>query len=389
LTHWDIRYEMATNIALACGIFAVLVWQVRRTEQIVSNLGVRWSVPALSLIVFSLSQYENWLWGWQLQMLLNVLAVIGGATVLANYGETSMGFGAAALLGMVATYSFANGILFWPVGLGVLFLAMKPGKRKTSFTALWALISTLVTVSYFWHYTKPAEHPPLSLIFKMPLTYAAYVLKYLGAICAQRVDGAFALLFGLAGVMGLAWAVTALLRSKRVDARALAPYLGMSAYSIGSALVTGLGRVGFGSDQALSSRYCTTTVPLWASLVILLFFLARASGNAGGPDSATDKRATRLESRSRSIAWAAIVFTLAVLALSSLGAIDGVVDISKKREAGRDALVEWAANPGAEPDYRRLSLLYPKPNLVLERGRVLVDRRLSIFRSSPGSAMKN
>jgi hypothetical protein len=322
-------------------------------------------------------------------MLLNVLAVVGGAVVLANSGETSMGVGVAALLGIVATYSFANGVLFWPVGLAVLLLAMKPGKHKTLSIALWVMISALVAVSYFWHYTKPAEHPPLSLVFKMPLTYTAYVLKYLGAICAQRVDGAFALLFGLAGVVGLAWAAEALLRSKRMDARALAPYLGMSAYSIGSALFTGVGRVGFGSDQALSSRYCTTTVPLWASLVVLLFFLARAPGNAAAADRAASKRFEKLETGAKLIAWAALVVTLAVLAVSSLGAIDGVVDISRKREAGRDALVEWAANPAAEPDYRRLSLLYPKPNLVVERGRVLVERHLSILGHLPDSTTKN
>jgi hypothetical protein len=252
------------------------------------------------------------------------------------------------------------------------------------------VIGALVAVSYFWHYEKPAEHPPLSLVFTMPLTYTAYVLKYLGAICAQRVDGRFALAFGLAGLLVLAWGVAALLRSKRMDARALAPYLGMSAYSIGSARVTGLGRVGFGSDQALSSRYCTTNTPLWASLVVLLFFIARAPGTpVAAVDQRASKRLAKFERREKVLTWGALVFTLAALTLSSLGAIDGVVDTSKKREAGREALVEWAASPGAEPDYQRLSLLYPKPNLVVERGRVLIEHHLSIFRSSGDSSVKN
>jgi hypothetical protein len=101
------------------------------------------------------------------------------------------------------------------------------------------------------------------------------------------------------------------------------------------------------------------------------------------------KRLAKLERREKVLTWVALVFTLTALTLSSLGAIDGVVEISKKREAGRDALVEWAANPGAEPDYQRLSLLYPRPNVVVERGRLLVERHLSVFRRLPGSTMKN
>ena len=95
------------------------------------NLGsLRWAVPAISLIVFSVSQYQNWLWGWQIQMLLALFSVVAGLVLLAN-GMFSWGkFVVSALLGIIATYSFANGGLFWPIGLLILFVTAKGRKDR-------------------------------------------------------------------------------------------------------------------------------------------------------------------------------------------------------------------------------------------------------------------
>jgi len=77
LTDWDIRYEMATSILLATGIFLLLVRQVKITARKLAAPELRWAIPLFSVIVFSVSQYQNWLWGGQLQMFLSVFGVIG------------------------------------------------------------------------------------------------------------------------------------------------------------------------------------------------------------------------------------------------------------------------------------------------------------------------
>src|ERR1035438_6445895 len=219
LTGWNIRCELAVNIILALGIFAVFIHQVKITGRKLGIAGLPWAIPALSLIVFSISQYQNWLWGWQLQMLLNLLAVVGGILLLANGTFSWSRFAAAALLGMVATYSFANGTLFWPIGL-VILLVVTAGKRERQPAMIaWLSVSVLTLGSYLYHYQKPEEHPALNLIFKMPVEYASFVLKYIGGICAQYVGGSipadcdFALLFGLAAILAMGWAGWMLVRS--------------------------------------------------------------------------------------------------------------------------------------------------------------------------------
>jgi hypothetical protein len=377
LTGWNIRYELGVNVALAFGVFAVLACQIRATGRTLAVAGLRWAIPVSSLIVFSISQYQNWLWGWQIQMLLNMLAVVGGIVVLAQPAFTWPRFAASALLGILATYSFANGVLFWPIGLGILLVVTHGRKERKAGIAAWVLVSLLTLASYFWHYQKPAAHPSLSLVLKMPLAYVSYVIKYIGSICAQYSswnsagDGDLAFVFGLLGVAALGWAGWMVVRRKLARPEALLPYFAMSAYSIGSALMTGLGRVGFGSDQALASRYCTTTAPLWVSLIVLLVLLASRGGEQWRSAGPADYRAI--------VAGLLLVGATGVLAMGSLCATEGAGNMSRVQEYGRTSLLDLAAHPGAEIDYTALTALGPNTNGLVQWYPVLVKNHLAVF----------
>jgi hypothetical protein len=398
LTGWNIRCELAVNLILALGIFAVFIHQVKITGRKLGIAGWYWAIPAISLIVFSISQYQNWLWGWQLQMLLNLLAVVGGIVLLANEIFSWRRFAAAALLGVVATYSFANGTLFWPIGL-VILLVVTAGKReKQPAMIAWLAVSVLTLWSYLYHYQKPEEHPALNLIFKMPAEYAGFVLKYIGGICAQYVggstptDGDFALVFGLAATLALGWAGGMLVRKKIADFKTLLPYFGLSLYSIGSALMTGVGRVGFGSNQAIYSRYCTMVVPLWVSLVVLLVLLRTGGNRNPNAGPAPQKRhGTPAPPDCRQIAGWLLLAAITLLVLGSICATDGAKDLSRLQAWGRTSLLNLAANPRADIDYPGLSVIYSKPDVIVERYPVLVKHRLSVFRDrdissdSPGA----
>ena len=177
LTGWNILLELGLNIALALGLFGVLVCQIRATERSLAAAGLRWAIPVTSLITFSVSQYQNWLWGWQIQMLLNLLSAVGAILLLSNPDFNWRRFTAAALLGIVATYSFANGVLLWPIGLAILFAVTRGRKERWLAIAVWVLVGLTTLGLYLWRYQHPSGHPPLGLVFEMPLTYAGYVLQ--------------------------------------------------------------------------------------------------------------------------------------------------------------------------------------------------------------------
>src|SRR5712672_382899 len=77
LTHWNIRYESAVSVLLAMAVFLVLACQIRASARVFGGRQLRWALPACSLVAFSVSQYENFLWGWQLGLLLGLLASLG------------------------------------------------------------------------------------------------------------------------------------------------------------------------------------------------------------------------------------------------------------------------------------------------------------------------
>ena len=271
------------------------------------------------------------------------------------------------------------------------------------------------------------------------------MFKYIGGIGAHDVggtmsaDGNVALIFGLGGTMALGWAGWMLGRKQLADFRTLLPYLGMSLYSVASALVTGVGRIGFGSTQAVFSRYSTMMVPFWASLVFLLILLARGERSAADAGSAPRPRAGRwvpegFKTMTRwslmaviamlvlgscfmaGPVWVLLVFLLilltrgefpaadagrripegcriiarwllmaaiAMLILGSAFAVAGARRWSLGEASGREALLKLAANPGAPiVDPFGLSMtLYPRPEVVVERYPLLVQHRLSLFRN--------
>src|SRR6185295_10773946 len=72
LTSWDIRFELGTSVLLATAIFLLLSRQVLITAEKLQIPALRWAIPLIGVVVFSIGQYQNWLWGWQLQIFLSV-----------------------------------------------------------------------------------------------------------------------------------------------------------------------------------------------------------------------------------------------------------------------------------------------------------------------------
>jgi hypothetical protein len=375
LTRWNTFWELAASTLLSIGTFALLLAQAKMCGRQLALPGLQWAAPLFSVIVFSVNQFENWLWGWQVQIVLNVFAVVAGIVLLANGQLSWARFAGAALCGFIASYSFSNGVLFWPIGL--LLIVMAAGSRKTlAPIAAWLCLSALAIGLFLSHYEREGQRYPLDAIFHRPLDYLAYVLKYLGGFCAQYpgatayMDGNFAFVWGLGSLLALSWTVWRLRREGIASFRMLLPWLSLGLYSLASAFLTGIGRVAAGSDQAPASRYCTITAPWWASFSILLLILLKRSGNA----------------RTTSAARWLLQTTTVLVVLGSVLATDGAARMSRLQHYGRDRLLHYAVT-GDEDPRRFVALDARNPANVVERYPVLRAHRLSLFRQ--GEAPQN
>lgn len=366
LTGWNISYELMTNIFLAIGIFVALIFQMRETLRSIGGYKMGWLPPTISLIVFSLTQWENWLWGWQIQVFLNVLAVVLGIIFLARAKFCWFYNFVAAILVFVATYSFVNGILYWPIGLSILYVASLNRKKKEKWLVIfWLMIGSMITLFYLHDHQTLGDKLTSWYSITHPFTYIIYVLSYLGSpvISFNPWGAAFA---GIVGISLFCYLIKVLLYDRKIKPYHLIPYAAIGFYSIGSAILTGLGRVQLGSIQAISSRYVTFSNLLWISNIFFLYVLIKSDN-------------LRLRAQHKSNRWKRqMLFSIYFLVIFLIGANSAFKALKFAYQYSYLQSARAALVTSKENSY--LKRLYYSERVVRERSEILKKFNLSLFR---------
>ena len=314
--------------ALHAGLFAALLARARPAAP------GRWAVAGLILaLMFSLRQAENFTYGFQVQF----VGVFAGASVsFALFGlavaRHRAGRGligpllATALALLATTFTMANGLAAGVVVAALSLLARMP-RRVTLACAAWA---GLLAAVYLHDYVPVAHHSHPSESLAHPLGLLLYTATYLGGMAAPGP----ALLPPLLGLFGLAAMAGAGLRALRRGAGPVElALLGIMAFAAAAAAVTGAGRLGFGIDQALSSRYATGSAAFWSALL--------AYGCIVAP---------RLPPRPAALTRAGLVTAAALLALA----------MGRAQEAAKPAIVAQSFALGESGDLLLLGLHDPE-----------------------------
>jgi hypothetical protein len=111
----------------------------------------------LSVLVFSQTQWENWICGWQIQIWMSTAASTVGLLILGRAPYTAARRLWALALGVLATYSFGTGILFWPVGAFVLVFAKIPERRLAPRLIVWFGAAAFVLGAYAHGYHETPD----------------------------------------------------------------------------------------------------------------------------------------------------------------------------------------------------------------------------------------
>ncbi len=183
--------------------------------------------------------------------------------------------------GLASIGTMANGILALPL-MALYALLMRQGLARVG---LLAALSVTTILLYFHDYHAPAHHSSLSQALRdNPIGFVQYVLLYLGSpfyhLHVGQLSKPTAQIAGLALVSGAAWFTVQALRKPKEMSLQLA-LLFFLAYIGGTALGTAGGRLIFGVDQALSSRYTTPALMAWSALLVLCAPYILAAMRAG------------------------------------------------------------------------------------------------------------
>ena len=263
LTQYNINAQLWLNLTIALGTFVFFVSRAMKTWMQLKIAVSPWLMPLMSLLYFNLGQYESWLQGIQTIMFLGMFSVIVGLFLLAE-SPSWVNFGAALALGVVANYSMANGLLYWPIGWIVLLVTAPKGLR-VSRSILWVACGG-ICISFFLTDWVSSGHLNFSYLFSHLPEWLIWLLNFLGS--PLMILRQVAWFFGLISAGLYILIARHMLRTKQW--KPFVPYLALLLFILLTAFAISAGRMEMGMRQATAPRYLTMTAWYWMTLLALL-----------------------------------------------------------------------------------------------------------------------
>jgi len=268
LTHWNTRIEMGVQIGFSVATFLVIRYQISLSWRKLAIKPSNWLLVIISLLIFSLNQWENWLNGYQLLFSLYAFASVSGLLLLANPSLTARRFGLGVLCAVVAHYTISAGIASWGVGLVLLLITTKGKVRKILFSSVWLAAALISTSLYFWDFHRASDLLTLRTLLSQLHIYVLYVFTFLGAPVMTFYTASIPAVVGT-GLLILI--IFDILRRRSTEEKAIyLPYIALCLHTFLIALIVGIGRMGEKWWLALSPRYVGLSVWFWVGLVSLL-----------------------------------------------------------------------------------------------------------------------
>jgi len=291
LSGWNVRLEMLVSFLLAC-LVSINVYRLGRAsfpDRRLTSLGLL--VPA-NLLIFSVVQWQNWLWGFQLVAFLPIALLTSSLVVACSRWSITSRVVVNIVLATIASFSFSSGLLCWFVVLPVLMLLdWSEFAKRRWLVAAWLAAAAANFTLYFATYTHPENHPVLGEALRRVLDAIVFFAAFLGAPVAWvigRDSGAtLSVSAGIGFVLSALFLVCAatvwLQRTSNTLRRRAAPWLGIGAFALLSGGMLTMARVGFGTGYALQSRYSTAALYLCVALIFLIRVLLEEGRRTGGP----------------------------------------------------------------------------------------------------------
>jgi hypothetical protein len=394
LSKWNIFYWLALNLIFAIGTFLLFAYQIKDTKKQLGDNTANLLIPVVSILVFSLKQFINWLFGIQLIVFMSVFFVVAGIVLLSKNPFNSKYFILAAISGVMATFSFANGILFWPLGVIIILLAPDTGfKQKSKYAFSWLVITAATVFMFYYQYNTSQELSP-SLSWYILTRFVFFVFSYLGnplapvqylsdpLIPSSLYIPYVTFLLGVLGLIILCYIiynmVFFLVQQKRMPLQTMVPYFCFCLYALLSSLIIAFGRVALlGYKESLAARYVTHANLFWIGILSLIYFAWRSTGDETEPRAErTGRRYTRQ--------YVFIFLFLIVSGLSFAASYYSQEDFFKLRDVQEDLRLHFIGMK--EDEYCPPE--WPNYKIYNEALSIMRKRRLSIYRESAGEGLK-
>ena len=366
----DLRFFRARQVFLLVSIFVIqlLHWGLLSWSMRVLGgwRGALWRAGSglAAFCLFCPSQWENFIWGFQVCFVLpQLFATLSFVTLLLYWVKAQQHLDQrppsrflvlSILAALGASYSLASGSLLWPL----LVVAAIYLRLRIAAVLSFAVTGAVSIALYFHRYVRPEAHASPFASLGAPLALLQYWVVYFASSWLHHDirDAELLAIAGLAIVFALL--IPALSYSRNFRLFAIQLVLTM-AFCMGTALITATGRVNFGFQQALAPRYQTVALLFWCCLG--LFFLG-----------------STFFARAR-LRYAFLVAEVCLLAIFARGAAIAFYPITVARQHGfaQNAIADALMTGVYDPEV--LKEAYPQMDMLLLTVPYLEINRLSVF----------
>ncbi len=368
----DLKWFQGSGIfTLGCLIFVQLIHAVLLCALVCKSLRFKLITSLITgslivLLMFSALQIRNLVWGFQLQFVgvfaLSTLAFFSlsqhsPTRLFPNSRASELPFVLGIIFSIGATFTMVNGLLTWPVGFLIGIHQRWSLKRLLVFLSFTCLIWWL----YFFDFELVVGHShPWEMLENIWLL-TQYVAIYIGHPISPYWQE-YAMGIGMLGITTTT--VSAILfvfdrGNTLFDSKTSQALFAVSIFILLTAIITALGRIEFGLQQATSSRYATPALIYWISSISS--FLAM------------NLRSTSIKTGLRYIAGFLIFSTVASVITFQFRAPEIAEHLTQTRLAAASSLLAEVRDESA------IRHIHPRPMQVMDKIEILQKDQLSLF----------
>jgi hypothetical protein len=279
-TGWNTKYEMLFSILFTiCSFWGI--YQIANNQRQTADKYYFHTANILAgLLLFSLVQQQNWLWGFTLFWFGTNLCLISGLYFLHgnSYIPPNHQLILAGISCFIGSFTLAQGLFSWLVLIPSIFVLNNTPKIRLRNLLIWLGLFILCICLYSIDY-NPIRKPQPFFILQQPLQVLQYFFGVLGLPFIRLPIPAviigfilFTIFLGLAGyfLRKINWQITKL----NLITPAI-PWLALGLFSLIACLSITAGRAQYGLENVISStRYTTASILLMIAIVYLgkLFF---------------------------------------------------------------------------------------------------------------------
>ncbi|MCC3433374.1 MAG: hypothetical protein JGK08_26375, partial [Microcoleus sp. PH2017_04_SCI_O_A] len=169
-SRWNINYQLCLSIGLA-GITFMTMYKLSSMQ--VKNVGDNlWHLANIltCILLFSLVQHENWLWGFQLAWFFVNLCFIAAVYALVSTHKLlpNIRISIAAIFCFIASFSLAQGLLSWFVAVPAVVALEGNRVQKKRRLIVWILLFAATCAIYSIDY-HPSRKTSIIALLNKPL----------------------------------------------------------------------------------------------------------------------------------------------------------------------------------------------------------------------------